>query len=81
VKVLVRLFAAARQLAGAETLELQIPAGAAVSDLRRRLAEEYPQLVPILPHVAFALNSQYAEDKSKIPPGAEIACIPPVSGG
>jgi len=81
VKARVRLFAAARQLAGAETVELQIPEGASVSDLRRRLAEECPQLLPILPHVAFALNSQYAEDKTKIPPGAEIACIPPVSGG
>jgi molybdopterin converting factor small subunit len=35
----------------------------------------------VLPHVVFAVNAEYADDASVIPPGASVACIPPVSGG
>jgi molybdopterin converting factor small subunit len=29
----------------------------------------------------FAINAEYAADLTPIPEAAEIACIPPVSGG
>jgi molybdopterin converting factor small subunit len=38
-------------------------------------------LSTLLPHVLFAINAEYAGDATPIPAGAEIACIPPVSGG
>ena len=38
MKVRVRLFAAARQAAGCETVELELPRGGTVGQLRRRLA-------------------------------------------
>jgi molybdopterin converting factor subunit 1 len=81
VKIRVRLFAAARQLAGSDVVELEIPAGGTVGDLRSRLSDQVPQLAALLSHVTFALDSQYADDKTAVPAGAEIACIPPVSGG
>jgi len=65
----------------AEAVELELPAGATVSDVRRGLIEKYPQLSVLVPHAAFAVNSEYADDRSELPAGAEIACIPPVSGG
>jgi molybdopterin synthase sulfur carrier subunit len=81
MNVRVRLFAAARQAAGRDAVEVDLPPGATIADLRGRLAEEFPQLSAILPHVLFAVNTEYAGDSTPIPAGAEIACIPPVSGG
>ncbi|MBY0522138.1 MAG: molybdopterin converting factor subunit 1 [Gemmataceae bacterium] len=77
----VRLFARARELAGADTIEVNLPAGATVHDLRRRIGEEYPRLAALLERSALAVNDQFAEDAQMLPPGAEVALLPPVSGG
>jgi molybdopterin converting factor subunit 1 len=81
VKVSVRLFAVARQLAGRETIELEVPEGSTIAQLRARLAAEVPDLADVLPHVLFAIGSEYAADEEPIFEGTQIACIPPVSGG
>jgi molybdopterin converting factor subunit 1 len=77
----VKLFALARQLAGAETATVLLPPGATVLELKGALAEGYPPLADLLRHTRFAINADYASDATPIPAGAEIACIPPVSGG
>jgi molybdopterin converting factor subunit 1 len=81
MNVRVRLFAAARQAAGRDAVELELPTAATIADLRRSLAERFQPLSTLLPHVLFAINAEYAGDATPIPAGAEIACIPPVSGG
>ena len=77
----VRLFARARDLAGAETLSVDLPAGTTVGELRRRLAGDVPALAGLLERSAVGVNEEYAADDAVIPPGAEVAVIPPVSGG
>jgi molybdopterin converting factor subunit 1 len=79
--VRVQMFARAKELAGAEVVELSFPHGATVADVRRKLAAEAPTLAQILPHCMFAVNMEYAGDETAIPPGAAVACVPPVSGG
>lgn len=79
--VQVRLFAAARQLAQCELLELDLPPAATVAELRAALGRRVPALEQLLPHVLFAVNAEYASDQTRIPEAAELACIPPVSGG
>lgn len=81
MKATVKLFAGARELAGQEQIEVELPAEATVAQLRAALLVDYPVLGPLLPHALFAINSDYATDQSDIPDSAEIACIPPVSGG
>lgn len=81
MKVEVKLFAVARQLAGKSTLTLQLPPGATAGDLRRAMAEACPELSDIIQSMAIAVNHEYVPDEAAIDPGAEIACIPPVSGG
>jgi molybdopterin converting factor subunit 1 len=76
----VRLFARAKDLVGAE-IALELPEGATVADLRRRLAEEQPVLTALLERSALAVNDEFAEDKMLLPAGAEVALLPPVSGG
>jgi molybdopterin converting factor subunit 1 len=81
VKVTIRLFAVARQLAGRETIQLEVSPGTTVGQLRAQLAAEIPELADVLPHVLFAVGSEYARDDQPISEGSQIACIPPVSGG
>jgi molybdopterin converting factor subunit 1 len=77
----VRLFARARDLAGTTVVELDLPDGATVGDLRQLLAAEHPALGPLLPRSALAVNDEFAEDDVKLPRDAEMALLPPVSGG
>jgi len=79
--VRVRLFAAARQLVGAEQVEIDLSDGATVADLRRVLSARYPVVSALLPQSLFAIDAEYVRDDTIVAPTAEIAVIPPVSGG
>jgi molybdopterin converting factor subunit 1 len=81
MKVRVKLFAVARQRVGRDQIELELPADASVGQLRAVLVEKFPPLADVLPHARLAVNSDYAADGAPIPAAAEVAVIPPVSGG
>ena len=78
----VLLFALARQKAGGSTLVVELPSDPTVADLKAALAAACPALDPLLRTLRVAINREYALDEAQpIPPGAELAAIPPVSGG
>ena len=79
--VTVRLFARARDLAGADAVLVELPAGATAADLRRRLAAQCPRLAPLLERSALAVDDEFAEEAQALREGSEIALLPPVSGG
>lgn len=79
--VTVCLFARARDLAGQQTLAVELPAGATVLDLRRALAVACPALAALLERSALAVDNEFAEDTQPLAPSSEIALLPPVSGG
>lgn len=79
--VRVRLFALAAQLARADVVEVPVDGSQTVAELRRELAIRCPALQDLLPHLIFAVNAEYATDNTPVLAGAEVACIPPVSGG
>jgi sulfur-carrier protein len=81
VNVRVRLFAVAKQLAGQDLILLELPQGSTLGQLREKLAAEVPQIAAILPHILFAVGSEYAKDDAVLTADSEVACIPPVSGG
>jgi molybdopterin converting factor subunit 1 len=81
MKLCVKLFAVARQRVGRDTVEVELPERATIRQLRGALVEQFPSLAEVIPHVRFAINSDYAGDAAPIPAVAEIAIIPPVSGG
>jgi MoaE-MoaD fusion protein len=82
VNATILLFALAREKAGAPTLTVDLPPDPTVLDLKSALARACPALAPLLPTLRIAINSEYAiDDHLPIPPGAELAAIPPVSGG
>ena len=77
----VRLFAAARTAIEDDSVSIEIANGSTIAELRDHLAQQHPELAPILAHSRFAINQDYANDETLIPADAEIALIPPVSGG
>jgi molybdopterin converting factor subunit 1 len=77
----VRLFARARDLAGADTVRVELPDGATVADLRSSLAAGYPALAGLLERSALAVDNDFAEDTRVLSATAEVAVLPPVSGG
>lgn len=81
MKVTVKLFARARDLAGAETIDVQLPVGATIADLRLQLREQYPSLAGLIPSLLFACGTDYIDDSATIAADSDLACFPPVSGG
>jgi molybdopterin converting factor subunit 1 len=77
----VLLFARARDLIGCDRVSIACPAPATVGELRRQLIQQYPRLAGLAERSAFAVNDEFADDLMQIPSGAEVALLPPVSGG
>ncbi len=76
MRVQIRLFAALRDRAGTETLELELPEGARVSDALSALQWLTGDLRAVL-----AVNREYASESTRLRNDDELALIPPVSGG
>ena len=91
----VQLFAGARELAGVASVSVELPAGSTVAELRSALRRDLTPQPPLRsgegePESAFvnllrrsriAVDCEFADDSAVILEGAELALIPPVSGG
>jgi len=73
-------FAAAREATGTAREDLE-GTFETVRDVRRALEARHPTLGAVLPRCRLAVNQEMAEDADPVPQGAEVAVIPPVSGG
>lgn len=76
----VALFAGMAEAAGRRSIELAWEGGT-VGDLRIRLAAACPAIESLLARSGVALGDRYARDDEAVPAAAEVAIIPPVSGG
>ena len=77
----VKLFAALRDLAGDEVVEVEVPDGATVGELRRVLGTQVPLARSLLQRSGIAVNLDLAENDRPLQATDEVAVIPPVSGG
>ncbi|HVR09852.1 MAG TPA: molybdenum cofactor biosynthesis protein MoaE [Thermoanaerobaculia bacterium] len=74
-------FASAHDALGTGELDLDLPEAARVADLRAWLDARYPALAPLWPRLAVAVNGSIAPSDQVLGEGAEVALLPPVSGG
>jgi len=81
VKIRVKLFASVRQALGRSLLELELPEGATVADLRAQLKSQFAQLHLENAGVLVAVNLRYAKPDQVLHDEDEVALIPPVGGG
>jgi molybdopterin synthase catalytic subunit len=81
VNVKVLFFAQARERAGRGDIALALAPGACVRDALEAVVRAHPELASLRPHLAVAVNGSLARDEDAVPEGAELALLPPVSGG
>lgn len=75
------LFAAAKEVAGADQLPIELTDAARVIDLKEAIVAKVPELKTLVAKSVLSIDHQYAADDDLISVDAEVALIPPVSGG
>jgi molybdopterin synthase catalytic subunit len=77
----VLFFGGARDAAGADELDFELPAATDAAAARVLILEAFPDLQRFRNSLLFAVNQEYAESDQQIHDGDELAIFPPVSGG
>ena len=80
-RVKLLFFATLRDRAGTRSIELDLPSDLTVQGLKDTISGEFPNLKESMKSVLITINREYAFDDAVIPPNAELAMFPPVSGG
>ena len=81
MKIRLLAFATAADALGTGERELEMPDGSRISDLRSRLDHDHPGMIPLWPRLAVALDGRIVPPDTPLEDGAEVALLPPVSGG
>ena len=81
MRVMVRLFARLRDIAGAADLARDVPSGSTAADVWRSLVAEFPEMARYDSSISTAVNANYAKMTTALSDNDEIAFLPPVSGG
>ena len=81
MEITVRLFAVLREHAGTRELKLDLDDDATVADAIVALRGGALAGLPEQACFVTALDREYVEDHERLTPGAELALVPPVSGG
>ncbi|MDX1503875.1 MAG: molybdenum cofactor biosynthesis protein MoaE [Thermoanaerobaculia bacterium] len=81
MKIRLLAFASAADALGAGELEVELPDGVTAAGLRGALVPRHPALEPIWDRLAVAVEGRVVGGDEPIPEGAEVALLPPVSGG
>ena len=81
MQITVLFFAQARERAGRSRATLELPDQSRVSDALEAIGREHPGLESLWPHLAVAVDGQLRPADAPLEAGAELALLPPVSGG
>lgn len=81
MRVRVRLFAGTREAVGASSLEVDLAGPARLADLVDLLCQRHPLLRRYQAHALLAVDGTFAPPTTPLHEGAEVAIMPPVSGG
>ncbi len=81
MRVTVRFFARLRELAGAETVSIEVTAPATVSTVWQAVTQAAPDLVPFERAISCAINAEFSRMSHPVSEGDDVAFLPPVSGG
>lgn len=77
MKCRIKAFGISKEIIGSKVLELELPDGYMVGDLKRELFKQYPKFID-LKSLYIARNNEYADEHDVLKEEDEIALIPPV---
>lgn len=80
MQISILAFGITAEIIGNKTVNIELPEGSSVSQLKHTLNETYPDF-KLKTTFQVAINHSMASDDQKIESGDEVALIPPVSGG
>ncbi len=81
MRVRVLFFGQLKEIVGVAAEEAGLSEGARVHDLFERYARRFPKLSEFRGSIAASVNQEYAEWRTPLSAGDEVAFLPPVSGG
>jgi len=81
MKIRLLAFASAGDALGATEREMELPEGSTVADIRAILDRDHPELAPLWPRLAVAVDGRVVGADALLSEGCEVALLPPVSGG
>jgi molybdopterin synthase sulfur carrier subunit len=81
MQIRVLFFGQLQEITGVTQEDAELSEGARVNDLFERYGRRFPKLAEFRGSVATAVNQEYADWRTKLAPGDEVAFLPPVSGG
>ena len=81
LKVKLLFFATCRDITGVKEMDYEVDDQTNLSELKRQLYVEHPELKSLEKALSFAVNTEYVNDSIRLCCGDEVAFIPPVSGG
>ena len=81
MKVKVKYFAVCREMFNRDEEEMELPDGAVLMDVLKRLEGEWPEIPEYYEVMQMSVNWEYATEQTELSDGDEVALIPPVTGG
>ena len=81
ITVRVLFFSTIRARVGKKHIQVELPPGARVEDLKREIARLYPEGAATIDSMLASVNQVFSEDSTEIPDQAEVAFFPYVTGG
>jgi MoaD family protein len=81
VKIQVQFYAQLRDLAGRQTLDVDLAEGTAVSDLLEQIYRKAPVLRSHDKSILVGVGVEFVDRNYRLKSGDEISIMPPVQGG
>lgn len=86
MKIRIALYGALREADASGQVELEVPVGGTVAELRELLVAHFAEHAPAIPanlvrRSAFASDEEILHNHRTVPEGVGLAVLPPVSGG
>lgn len=84
MSLMLRYFAQAAEKTGCREEAIELEGGREsipLDELKKLLAARHPKLAPVLAVCRLAVDGEYATADTQVRADAEVAVIPPVSGG
>jgi molybdopterin converting factor small subunit len=81
ITVQVLFFSTIRARVGQKIVQVKLPAGARVEDLKKEIADLYPDAAGTIEGMLASVNQVFSDDSTEIPDQAEVAFFPYVTGG
>jgi molybdopterin converting factor small subunit len=81
ITVRVLFFSTIRARVGEKIIQVKLPHGARVKDLKAEIAALYPGAVGTIEGMLASVNKVFSDDNTEIPDQAEVAFFPYVTGG